>query len=147
MAEAGKVLLVDDDPDFNLINRTILESDGYTVEEARDPESAWEKIRSWQPDLICLDVMMPTGTEGFHFAYRVRRDPATEHIPIIMITAIHQHSDFRFSTEDGEFLPVDDFVEKPIKREVLLARVKALLATARPAHPRPADDKGIGLKK
>ncbi|HNS73636.1 MAG TPA: response regulator [bacterium] len=147
MAEQGKILLVDDDPDFNIINRTILESDGYCVEEAKDPESAWEKILSWKPDLICLDVMMPTGTEGFHFAYKVRRDEATRHIPILMITAIHQHSDFRFSTEDGEYLPVDEFVEKPIKPEVLLAKVKALIAAARPALPRPADDKGIGLKK
>jgi CheY-like chemotaxis protein len=147
MAEKGKILLVDDDPDFNTINRTILESDGYTVEEARDPESAWDKIKQWQPDLICLDVMMPTGTEGFHFAYRVRSDEATKHIPIIMITAIHQHSDLRFSTEDGEFLPVDEFVEKPIKREVLLARVEALLNAARPLSPKPADDRGIGLKK
>ncbi|GEM_PF-1635704 len=72
----GKRSLVDDDPDFNVINRTILESDGYRVEEARDPESAGEKIRSW-------------------------------------------------------------------KR----TSVKALLAAARPMLPRPADDKGIGLKK
>ena len=147
MSEQGKILLVDDDPDFNLINRTILESDGYCVEEARDPESAWEKIQSWHPDLICLDVMMPTGTEGFHFAYKIRRDEATKHIPIIMITAIHEHSDFRFSTEDGEFLPVDDFVEKPIKRNVLLEKVKVLLASAHHKPAKPAADLGIGLKK
>jgi CheY-like chemotaxis protein len=146
MAEQGKILLVDDDPDFNMINRTILESAGYQVDDARDQESAWEKIKSWQPDLICLDVMMPMGTEGFHFAYKVRRDEATKHIPIIMISAIHEHSEFRFSTEDGEFLPVDEFVEKPIRRDVLLARVKALIA-AKPAPAKPADDRGIGLKK
>ncbi len=147
MAEHGKILLVDDDPDFIMINRTILESAGYQVDEARDPDSAWEKITSWKPDLVCLDVMMPMGTEGFHFAYKIRSNEATKHIPIIMITAIHQHSEFRFSTEDGEFLPVEEFIEKPIRRELLLAKVKTLLAAASPAQARPADDRGIGLKK
>lgn len=147
MASQEKILLIDDDPDFININRAILESAGYLVDEAYDPEMAWEKIKNWQPNLICLDVMMPSGTEGFHFAYKVRRDEATRHIPIIMISAIHEHSEFRFSTEDGEYLPVDDFIEKPIRRDLLLARVRALLDGAASGPARPADDRGIGLKK
>ncbi len=147
MANNPKILLIDDDPDFIMINRTILESEGYQVDAAHDPISGWEKIKSWKPDLICLDVMMPTGTEGFHFAYKVRRDPDTQHIPIIMITAIHEYSDFRFSTEDGDFLPVDEFIEKPIRKDVLLAKVKSLLAAATPQKTKQQRDQGIGWKK
>lgn len=147
MPEHAKILLVDDDPDFIAINRTILESAGYIIDFANDPDSAWEKILAWKPDLICLDVMMPLGTEGFHFAYKVRRNEETRHIPIIMITAIHEHSEFRFSTEDGEFLPVDEFVEKPIRKEDLLHKVKTLLSSGPSSTGISATDKGIGLKK
>ncbi len=147
MSQKEKILLIDDDPDFVMINRTILESEGYQVDAAHDPDSAWEKIKSWKPALICLDVMMPSGTEGFHFAYKVRRDPETQHIAIIMITAIHDFSDFRFSTEDGDFLPVDEFIEKPIRKDVLLAKVKSLLNSAEPRKPGQRSDQGIGWKK
>jgi len=147
MSANAKILLIDDDADFVLINRTILESAGYVVDAANDPDTGWKKIQSWQPDLICLDVMMPTGTEGFHFAQKVRHDPATSHIPIIMITSIHEYTDLRFSKDDGDFLPVDEFVEKPIKKEDLLSKVKALLVTGREAGAKKVDDRGIGLKK
>jgi len=148
MSESAKILLIDDDADFILINRTILEAQGYQVDAAGDAVSAMEKIKSWQPDLICLDVMMPTGTEGFHLAYKIRQDPETKTIPILMITAIHDYSDFRFSTEDGEFLPVDEFIEKPIRAEVLLKKVKELLGPRDSETPTSSsDDQGIGLKK
>jgi two-component system, sensor histidine kinase and response regulator len=147
MSEPVKILLIDDDSDFILINRTILESNGYVVEAAMDAKTAMEKVKTWKPNLICLDVMMPTGTEGFHLAYKIRQDPETKHIPILMITAIHDYSDFRFSTEDGEFLPVDEFIEKPIRGPVLLSKVLDLLGRDAPASIKPADDQGIGLKK
>ncbi len=147
MSDPAKILLIDDDADFILINRTILETQGYRVDAASEAASAMEKIKTWKPDLICLDVMMPTGTEGFHLAYKIRQDPLTRGIPILMITSIHDYSDFRFSTEDGEFLPVDEFIEKPIRAEVLLNKVKELLAAPNASKPLSADDKGIGLKK
>jgi response regulator RpfG family c-di-GMP phosphodiesterase len=77
----------------------------------------------------------------------VRHDPQTQHIPIIMITAIHEYSDFRFSAEDGEFLPVDEFVEKPIRKEVLLAKVKLLLSGSAGDRNNRSSDQGIGWKK
>jgi CheY-like chemotaxis protein len=147
MSDPAKILLIDDDADFILINRTILETQGYQVDAASEAASAMEKIKTWKPDLICLDVMMPTGTEGFHLAYKIRQDPQTKGIPILMITSIHDYSDFRFSTEDGEFLPVDEFIEKPIRAEVLLNKVKELLAAPSESKPLSAGDKGIGLKK
>lgn len=144
----AKILLVDDDQDFVTINRIVLEKNGYKVEEANNPDVAWDKIKSWKPDLICLDVMMPTGTEGFHFAYKLRRNEMTKGIPILMITSIHEKSDFRFSPEeDGDFLPVQEFVEKPIQPQELLQKVQFLLKESGSQKAQPKDDKGIGLKK
>ncbi len=147
MAKQSKILLIDDDQDFIMINRTILESSGYIVEAAMDAATALEKIKIWQPDLICLDVMMPSGTEGFHLAYKIRQDPETAAIPILMITAIHDHSDFRFSPEDGDFLPVDEFLEKPVRADQLLQKVERLLGQkGRDQEQGQKPDKGIGLK-
>ncbi len=144
----AKILLVDDDQDFVEINRMVLESNGYQVASASHPDIAWKKIEEWRPDLICLDVMMPAGTEGFHFAYKLRKNDGTRTIPILMITSIHEHVDFRFSPEDdGEFLPVNDFVEKPVRGDVLLAKVESLLGKAKSMTEKKADDKGIGLKR
>jgi CheY-like chemotaxis protein len=147
MANQGKILLIDDDQDFIMINRTILESSGYVVEAATDARTALDKIKSWQPDLICLDVMMPSGTEGFHLAYKIRRDPEMSAIPILMISAIHDHSDFHFSPDDGDYLPVDEFLEKPVRAEQLLQKVERLLSDAgRRQEQKQTPDKGIGLK-
>ncbi len=147
MAKTARILIVDDDPDFVEINKTILESHGYTVETADRPANAWEKVKNWMPDLICLDVMMPSGTEGFHFAYKVRSDTETRDIPILMITSIHDHSDFQFSPDqDGDFLPVEYFLEKPIKSDVLISHVELLLESGR-AKKETKPDKGIGLKR
>ena len=144
----AKILLIDDDEDFIAINRIILEKNGYEVQAANGPEEAWEKIITWKPDMLCLDVMMPTGTEGFHFAYKVRKHEETKLIPILMITSIHEKSDFTFSPEtDGDYLPVEKFVEKPIPPDVLLTSVKELLGKAHDLKQKKEKDKGIGLKK
>ena len=90
--------------------------------------------RAVNPDLVILDVMMDTITEGFQVSYQLRNpDPKSEYakyskIPILMLTAIVEKKQMKFSTQkDGDFLPVDDFVEKPIRPQVLLEKVKKLL--------------------
>ncbi|HHT9158061.1 MAG TPA: response regulator, partial [Candidatus Tripitaka californicus] len=83
---------------------------------------------------VILDVMMETTTEGFHFAYKLRSEaPDSPYkdfrkLPILMITAIHRTTPFRFSprTDEG-FLPVEGFIEKPIEPRVLLEKVSHLL--------------------
>ena len=143
-----KILLIDDDLDFLSINRLILEKNGYTVEDADSPEKAWQKIIDWKPDLICLDIMTPTRTEGFHLAYKIREHKDAASIPILMISSIHDKSDFAFSPEtDGDFLPVEDFLEKPVRAEVLIEKVKYLLSKKHSPDAHKSDDKGIGLKK
>jgi len=123
-----RILIIDDDPDFVEITKTVLVSDGYKVSYCSDAKSALDKIHQFRPDLIILDVMMHTGTAGFHVAYEIRKDPQYFKIPILMITAIHKTTPFHFSPEtDGEYLPVQRLLDKPVPPEILLKEVATLL--------------------
>ncbi|MCR4438795.1 MAG: response regulator [bacterium] len=149
MDSKARILIVDDDPDFVEINKTVLETHGFQTAAAYTPEEAWQALGTWQPDLIMLDVMMPKGTEGFHLAYRLRADQQYRKIPVLMVTQINQMAEFRFSPEtDGDFLPVEDFVEKPVRPDELVQRIESLLAKARRSSWEKVDTyKGMGLKK
>lgn len=129
----AKILIIDDDPDMVLAARLCLEGAGYEVIEANSGPAGLEKIKAERPDLIILDVMMDTTTEGFQLALKLRsRDPHSEYaaytsIPIIMLTAIHTTSPVRFGP-DEDYLPVDAFIDKPIDPDALVEQVRALLA-------------------
>ncbi len=128
----AKILIVDDDPDIVLATRLSLERAGHQVAAASNGAEGLEKIKADRPDLIILDVMMDTATEGFQLALMLRsRDPASElaayrDIPILMLTAIHSTTPLRFGPEE-DYLPVDDFVDKPIDPDLLVKKVEALL--------------------
>ena len=129
--KSKRILIVDDDPDFITATRTVLASAGYNVDECRKAADALAKVREFQPDLIVLDVMMETGTAGFQVSYQVRKDPHYARTPILMVTAIHQTTPLRFSPDtDGEFLPVQRLLDKPVPAEVLLKEVAHLLEHA-----------------
>jgi CheY-like chemotaxis protein len=130
------ILIVEDDPDAVEANRILLEGEGYHTISATDPCSALERMRSERPDLILLDVMMPSGTEGFHFVWNLRRDPdpCCRAIPIIVLSAIHRTTPLRFYPDqsDGyyqpyEYLPVEALLDKPASSERLLAEIAAAL--------------------
>lgn len=131
-----KILVVDDDENIVEAIKAILESRAYRVVTAFNKEQALERVRDSEPDLIILDVMMSHITDGFEVARKLRADNRTNHIPIILLTAIHQELDkklspglIRYSPEtDGEYLPVDDFVDKPIQPDDLIERVEKLLS-------------------
>lgn len=126
-----RVLVIDDDPDFILAARVALTSAGYEVGECLRADSALERIHEFKPDLLILDVMMETGSAGFEVSYRVRKDPAFAAIPILMVTAIHSTTKVRFSPEtDGEFLPVQELLDKPVPAEKLIEAVGRLLSAA-----------------
>jgi len=128
MTEQKKILIIEDDLDIIETMKVILQSKKYQVISANDGKEGFEKAKSERPDLIILDVMMNRQTEGFDVAQNLRKDEKTKYIPILMITAITQKTGFLFSPDtDGEFLPVDDFVEKPIQPDDLLHRVEKLL--------------------
>ncbi len=123
------ILVVDDDPDIVEISRLYLEQAGYSVIAAGDRIEAKEAISRQKPDLILLDVMMSTPTEGFDLAYELLENPATKDIPIVMMTAMAGSSDyvetFQFITERP--WPVSVFLEKPVSAEKLIATVKKFL--------------------
>jgi CheY-like chemotaxis protein len=133
--DGAKILIVDDDPDIVESLKMTLEANRYEVYTAANGPEGLKQVKSVKPDLIILDVMMDTVTEGFQVTYQLRNpDPQSEYaqyskIPIMMLTAIGEKKHMKFSTQtDGDFLPVDDFVEKPIRPQVLLEKVKKLLS-------------------
>jgi len=137
---SGKVLTVDDDRDLVETLRIVLESRGYEVAAAHDSETGLQKVRSERPDLILLDVMMPSATEGFHFVWKLRNLEGEyfRAVPVIMLTAIHQRTELRFYPDSGdgtykagEYLPVQDFVDKPVDPKNLVMRVEKVLSASR----------------
>lgn len=129
----GKILIIDDDPDIALANRMILEQADYEVIEARSSNEGLQKVESDTPDLIVLDVMMESATAGFQTALQLRSpDPDSKYtayrdIPIIMLTSIHSTTPVRFGPEE-DYLPVDEFIDKPVEPEKLIATVEKLLS-------------------
>jgi len=124
-----KILVIDDDPDIVTTVRMTLESAGYEVISASTGREGRAKIKSEIPNLIILDVMMETHTEGFQLALQLHNpDPASEwkqfkNIPILMLTAIHSTTPLRYE-RDIDYLPVELFVDKPIDPDDLLGKVK-----------------------
>ena len=129
-----KILIIDDDPDIVEAMRLPLEANAYDVITANNGSDGLQMAREEIPDLIILDVMMETDTAGFHVAYELRsEDQDSEYrdcrnIPIMIITAISKKKGISFSPEKDEaFLPVDDFIEKPVHPKNLLKKVSELL--------------------
>lgn len=128
----AKILMIDDDPDILTAIRIPLEASGHEFLVASSGLEGLEKIKETKPDLIILDVMMETATEGFHVAHRLRdRSPDAEYaayrgIPILMLTAIHTTTPLRFAP-DEDYLPVDAFLDKSADPDELLATVDELL--------------------
>jgi CheY-like chemotaxis protein len=128
----AKILVVDDDPDVVMSTRLCLEAEGHEVIEAKNGTECLARIRTQRPDLIILDVMMDTTTEGFQISLMLRsEDPTSEYyafrdIPILILTSIHSTTSMRFGpTED--YLPVEEFVDKPIDPDDLVQKVSTLL--------------------
>jgi CheY-like chemotaxis protein len=125
-----KILIVDDDPDIVLATRMPLEKAGYEVFAAHSQDEGLEAVDKVQPDLIIMDVMMDTHTAGFQLALDLHGPMAKpEHakIPILMLTAVHQTTPLRFKP-DADYLPVQEFLSKPINPAKLLETVEKLLS-------------------
>lgn len=120
-----RVLVVDDDPDFLLICRRILESEGYRVREARNGTQALEMMRQEKPDLVLLDVMMSTTLEGVEVSEALESDPELKDIPIVMVSSI---ATSEYASEfPEERVPIEAWISKPIQPEVLLKTVRRFL--------------------
>ena len=117
----GRVLIVEDSGTNRLILRTRLAQSYYDVIEAEDGERAIELAVGSNPDIILLDVMMP-GIDGFETCRRLKANPATLHIPVVMLTALDKQSDKVMGLEAG----ADDFLSKPFEEVALMSRVASL---------------------
>lgn len=126
MAEK-KILLIDDDADFVAGTQAFLEGHGYQVVVAYDGDEGQKKAAEEKPDLIILDVMMRTDTEGFEVARALRANEVTRQIPIIMLTGVNQVVPWRFGP-DEVWLPVDAFIDKPMNPQRLLSEVRRATA-------------------
>ncbi len=128
----AKILMIDDDPDIIFAVRIPLESCGHEFCSAQSGREGLKMVRSVKPDLIILDVMMESLTEGFHISLALRdTSPDSEyadfrHIPILVLTSIHSVTPLRFFP-DKDYLPIDAFLEKSASPEQLLAKVNELL--------------------
>lgn len=118
----AKILVIDDDIAINELIKVNLELAFYNVVTAFDGNKGYALAKQEQPDLIVLDVMMPE-VDGYTVAKRIRENPSTKDIPIIMLTALNMLQ----NKVQGFNIGVDDYLCKPFEMEELLVRVKALL--------------------
>jgi CheY-like chemotaxis protein len=123
-----KVLLVDDEVDFIEVNKVALENKGYKVLAAYDEKEALEKALKEKPDVIILDVMLKRKTGGFNVARELRKYEEIRNTPVIMLTAIRERMDIQEKIEpDEEWLPVTEFLEKPVPPDKLIEKVADML--------------------
>jgi len=120
----AKILMVDDDRDFLEACRLVLEPQGYQVALAASVREAAAAVKKGKPDLIFLDVMMDLPDDGIALAYQLVKEGLKT--PIIMLSGVSQVTGLQYGKCD-EVLPCRDFLEKPVKPEELLAKVKKIL--------------------
>jgi CheY-like chemotaxis protein len=133
MGEKKTVLLVDDDVDIIEANRLALEQAGFIVISAESGKDGFEIATRNAIDVAVIDVMMETPTSGFTLARQLRQDPRTKQIRLLMLTAVNTANEaigsfVRFSdaNRDPQWLPVDRFVDKPVKPKDLVSIVRTL---------------------
>ena len=116
------ILLIEDEPDIAEVLQYNLEKEGFQVELARRGDAGLEAVRRDSPDLILLDLMLP-GIDGLEVTRLLKRDPATAHLPIVMLTARGEEVDRIVGLELG----ADDYISKPFSPREVVLRVKAVL--------------------
>ncbi|MBC7262365.1 MAG: response regulator [Chloroflexi bacterium] len=121
-----KILVVDDDPDFVEAMRLTLEPNGYQVISAASGDEGLAKVKSEQPDLVILDVIMSSVLDGLQMSQRMQENPAHKRIPILMVTSI-ANTDYAALFPTDEYINIDGFLSKPVAPDVLLKRISELL--------------------
>ncbi len=120
----AKILVIDDEPEITDIVETFLETAGYEVESENASEEGIEKAKSFLPDLVLLDIMMPT-MDGYEICSELKRSEKTKRIPVVFLTGKDARSDEGRSFKVGGVL----YIKKPFSCERLLDIVKVVLQT------------------
>src|SRR5205814_883790 len=118
----ARILIADDTPQAAELLEAYLAETDYDLRIVNDGQQTLDQVAEWQPELILLDIMMPR-ISGFEVCKRLRANPATRDIAVLMITALDKQSDIERAVEAG----TDDFLTKPINKSELLLRVRSLL--------------------
>ena len=122
MSAPAKILVVDDNPANVKLLRDLLEVKGYAVATAASGEEALARLASEEPDLVLLEIMMP-GLSGYDVCRRIRENPPSALLPVVLVTSLDPHQERVKGIEAG----ADDFLQKPVNQAELFARVKSLL--------------------
>jgi two-component system phosphate regulon response regulator PhoB len=133
------ILVVDDEEDILELVRFTLSREGFTVLCAASGEAAWDLLKTQRVDLLVLDLMLP-GMDGLALARRLKGEPRTQAIPIVMLSAKGEEADIVSGLELG----ADDYVTKPFSPRVLTARVRAVLR--RQSQPESAEDEVLEIE-
>ncbi len=127
MTDKKKVLLVDDDPDFVVAVKTIVEKAGYEVDVAYDGKEGLDKVAKARPHIVILDVMMPV-MNGHQTCKALKGDPKTADIPVILLTAVAERvTTSTYTHRDMMESEADDYIPKPVTAEKLLERIRAFV--------------------
>ena len=130
MSAEPKILVVDDDPDILDAITTILRTQPYSIDTARDGIECVDKVRANVPDLIVLDLLMPN-KDGFAVVRELRDNPRYAKVPILILTSVREDaSRRRYELETGLAMDVQDYLEKPVSPADLLERVSNLLESS-----------------
>ena len=124
---AVKILVVDDDPDFVEITRTVLTKEGFQVSTAASGDQALQAMKASRPDLVLLDVMMATPLDGVNVARQMTGDAALRDIPVIMISSIDS-SQYAGRLPDDMHIPIDAWISKPVNPDQLLRTIRRFMA-------------------
>jgi len=122
----AKVLVVDDDPDFVKVTTKVLEKAGYEVLSAPNGAKALQTMRQQRPDVVLLDIMMSYILDGLDVSREMAEDPDLKDTPVIMVTSLTGVKGSGVFPTD-EYVPVDEWLSKPVEPDTLLERVSAAL--------------------
>ena len=135
-----RILIVEDEPDILNLLAFNLEHSGFEIVKAEDGYEALEKVRTHSPDLVLLDLMLPK-LDGLTVCKRIKENPGTRHLPVLMLTAKGEEGDKITGLELG----ADDYITKPFSPRELILRIKAVLRRSKPSGKNIAEWKHNGV--
>lgn len=131
MADKPRILIIEDDPDMHDVIQTVLGGE-YELTSCYTGPEGMESARSSTPDLILLDIMLSSPSEGFHLAYELKQDDVLKKVPIIMISSIGKTMGMDYAKELGsDYVQADRFLDKPFDAKTLRTAVSEVLAEHR----------------